>query len=525
MNIVAGGIAANIYSAAESQPEKLAVICGDDTLTYKELLVLCRGFAHFLRIRGVVRGEKVLLVSSNSIEFVAILVAIADLGAILAPISPSLSVEAMSKAINSIEARHVIANTQIIDALRKHDGVDENIDNWIRLDKPEIDDAGSHYLGCDIDFQESDFSPISDGEESLAYILTMTSGSTGDPKPIILTQGSKIARAKALTDLYDVDGNDIILAATPMYHSLAQRLVLTPLLNSGTSVIMPKYSVQNWLDMIDQHGVSFTIIVSSQIVAITQFLEKLTLEDRSDTSSLRMMVSSSAALKLEDKQRALNVFSCEFHECYGASEIAIATSLKLSLEQEDLGSVGFAAPGVDIEILSEDGDICQIGEVGEIACRTPMLFGGYYKLPEKTAQSMQDGFFKTGDLGRMDERGALYFCGRAKDVIIVGGMNVYPSDIENVISQIPGVFACAAFSMENDSLGEVPAIAIVKDAQLPEVDVTARAVRRVSSQHLADFQCPQRIVFIDALPTNNMGKLMRRELEAKYGSKDWTPKA
>lgn len=514
---MATGIADLVYQSAKRDPEKVAIVCGDTTLTYREFACLSMRLAEALKQRGVEAGDRIFLISNNSVKFAAILIAAADLGAVLAPVSTGLSIDAFLAGMKAISGQHVIAEEQTLASLKSAAPTDLQIENWICLNETSSDcfslEAAMNVIGLDVQ-------PQGQGAAELPFILTMTSGSTGQPKPIVLTQRAKIERAAALTALYEVDGSDTILAATPMYHSLAQRLVLTPLINGGTAIVMPQYSVRNWLEAVAIYQVSFTILVSSQIVAITKYVEKNQNDDH-HLSTLRVLVSSSAALKIEDKRRALNVFSCDIHECYGASEIAIATSLKLSLEQSDLGSVGFAAPDVDILILSEDGKPCPLGDVGEISCRTPMLFGGYYDQPEKTSDAMHGEYFKTGDLGRLDDRGALYFCGRKKDVIIVGGINVYPTDIENIVFQLPGVSSCAAFSMESDALGEVPALAIVKDLEGDEGDVTPRIIRRECSKKLADFQCPQRIVFLDALPTNPMGKLMRRELETKYGSKDW----
>lgn len=517
-------LAETIYENALKHPDRTAIVCGDDVLTYNEFASLCRRVAMVLHRRGVDVGDRILLIAENSISFAAVLVATADLGAILVPVSTSLSLAAIVTAGQSVHARHIIADDRVIAALQgeKQIGFGEGACLTLgKLQDQTHPSEGQMSLMEGVSALKAVPEAFGLGHDALSYILTMTSGSTGAPKPILLTQGSKTARASALVALYGVDENDTVLAATPMYHSLAQRLVLTPLLVGGTSVIMGPFTPQNWLESVCSHHVSFTILVSSQIVAISRYIKENSNDDLDECQSLRVLVSSSAALKITDKAEALEVFECDIYECYGTSEIAIATSLKLSADQEVLGSVGFAAPGVGIQILSEEDEVCKSGEIGEIVCRTPMLFGGYYEQEAQTQAAMYGEYFKTGDLGRIDAEGALHFCGRKKDIIIVGGINVYPSDIENVVLQMPGIFACAAFSMESNELGEVTAIAIVRDAMDETALVSARSVRRWCMGRLADFQFPHRIVFVEALPTNAMGKLMRGELSSSYGASTW----
>jgi long-chain acyl-CoA synthetase len=227
------------------------------------------------------------------------------------------------------------------------------------------------------------------------------------------------------------------------------------------------------------------------------------------------VVSSSARLDPGIKGELLKRFQCHFHECYGTSEIAIATNLDPKDALAHIDSVGRPAAGVDVKILRKDGTLAAIGEIGEIVCATPMLFGGYYQQPEKTSAAMWGDYFRTGDLGRLDGDGFLYYHGRAKELIISGGINIYPTDIEKVVDELEGVVECAAFALPDEQLGEIVALAVVR---APVDSITERQIKRHCASRLADFQQPRRIFIVDRLPRNAMGKLTKHLLSTQFAS-------
>jgi len=409
------------------------------------------------------------------------------------------------------DVRHVISVADTLAALRASD--EPNFlyvtGLWLSLDG-ELPGIES------LDMLVRNGSPFSKhsqepGEDD-PFILTMTSGSTGDPKPIILTQRTKFNRAMAAVKLYGITDADSILAATPLYHSLAERLVLLPLLVGGRSVLMTRFSPSEWLKCAREQSVTFTIAVSSQL---KQIADRLGCVDEMPIDSLRCVVSSSAQLDFHVKAELLSKLHCQFHECYGTSEIAIASDLNVVTDLEKLNSVGVAAPGVDVKILLQDGMIAECDEVGEIICKTPMLFGGYFKRPELTAESMWGEYFRTGDLGKLDEDGYLYYLGRVKEIIITGGINVYPQDIESVLAKHPSVLECAVFPLPDDVLGEIVAVAIVPRTS---DGINQREIKHLCADHLADFQQPRKYFILNELPKSGVGKIMKRMLPAICGT-------
>ena len=194
---------------------------------------------------------------------------------------------------------------------------------------------------------------------------------------------------------------------------------------------------------------------------------------------------------------------------YGTSEISTATDIDFKEMPEKQKSVGKALKGVDIAIRKEDGGLCRVGEIGEITCKTELLCSGYYGMPDAFEESCLEGFFKTGDLGYMDGDGYLYYTGRIKEIIITGGINVYPIDVENCVARLDSVKECAAFSYPDERLGEVVAVAVVEKESKK---INVHDIQVQCAQNLADFQQPHKIFVVDELPRNAMGKLVKGKI-------------
>lgn len=494
-------IADTIFAHAQRQPAHPAFQCEGITLDYAAFAVRSAHLSRALHELGVRRGAHIGVALPNCEEFALLLLAAADLGAVLVPVSPALPAAAIQRAFAATAVTHIVALAIVLRQLREECSKFMQALPGICLAEESVDGLLSI---ADLSMGPTPDTPLGLGRPEDAYILTMTSGSTGDPKPIIFEQRIKLARAQATVDLYGLHGGDRMLAATPMYHSLAQRLTLMPLLIGATAVIMSRFSVSAWLATVAEQEVTFTIAVSSQLAQIARD-EAAALEK----SALRCIVSSSALLETTLKQRLAELLRCEFHECYGTSETATATDLAIDPRDMSLASVGKALPGVHLRVVDVNGRDVAIGEEGEIVCRTPLLFAGYYKRPELTEQAMFGDYFRTGDAGRLDADGYLYFRGRLKEIIITGGINVYPKDVEEAVESLPWVAECAAFSLPDEGLGEVVALAVV-----PRENTKAdlRALKMHCADRLADYQLPRRYFVLNALPRNAMGKIVRHQL-------------
>ena len=490
-----------------AMPDKVAVHVGGRQYSYRQLFERTGGMHALLRDMGVVEGDCVLVALDNGIEFVETILAAAALGAMVAPVPTTSPPTALQSIMRATGARHLVAGCVPVRRL---------------LEVADIDAArvlivGTPLDGCRNHAESAKANPLvpCNIDPDSDFLLTMTSGSTGTPKPIVLTQAGKIRRAfEGARDLYGLGTDDVVIAATPMYHSLGFRLALMPLLLGATSVVMPAFTPRAYIEAVDRHKVTFSILVSSQIESV---LDDIAHGSRG-LASLKTLVSSSALLRPEVKTRCLQQLDCAFHECYGASEVGIVTDLGPCDAGEHQGSVGRALDYVDLKIFDQNANELPVGQVGEICCRTTTLFDGYYRQPAATAASMRDRYFLTGDLGYVDEEGYLYLAGRKKDIIIVGCSNVYPDDVEQVLRTAPGVGDCAVIGVADDYFGEAVLACIVTSSD----DADPRTIQAYCIERLADYQVPQAYEFVDQLPRTSLGKIRRQALRERFDGYDAT---
>jgi acyl-CoA synthetase (AMP-forming)/AMP-acid ligase II len=348
------------------------------------------------------------------------------------------------------------------------------------------------------------------------FLITLSSGSTGVPKPIVLSQAVKAARARQTWELYGLNDAEVVLCASPYFHSLGQRLVFVALLRGATLVHLAQFTPKQWLGLVATHKVSFVIAVSSHLYALKRHL----LENVEQIRSLRTIVTSSAPIDASFKEQLFREVGCDFHEIYGATEVAIASNLAPAHARRKFATVGLPCDGVEIRILDDAGRESPCNAIGEIAVSSPLAFAGYYRQPALTAASLRDGFFLTGDLGTIDEEGFLSYVSRKKDVIISGGINIYPGDIEKVLSQLPAVREAAVIGVEDELLGEV-LVAVCAGEGEADMEV---ALRGLANRHLAPFQRPLKYFFVEALPLTASGKIAKQVLRERYGALNdgWT---
>ena len=495
----------NIYQRVAQHalltPNKIAVTYQKQTLTYLQLIEKVDNLSSNLFRLGFHQQSKVALFCGNNIEFVLTLLAIAKLGAAVAPLPLTLKGQALTNALKGIGCDRVIAWSTVGKQILSKQLIEKSC--LVSLDKQVTDEVLFSDL---LSASSTEQLPIVDCDND--YILTLTSGSTGNPKPIVFSQTTKINRAfQATINYYQLTADDVVLVATPLYHSLAQRSLLMPLMLGACVVILPKFTINGWLHALTEHKVSFLFAVSSQLTALLPELE-----NNHGFRALKCLVSSSATLAKEDKAKLLNKLSCHFHECYGASEVGVVTDFDITALNQPVASVGKPLPFVDVKICNTQREILKEGEIGEIACKTSTAFKGYYGLAEQTAASFdQQGYFYTGDLGYLDAQGYLYFVGRTKEVIKSGGINVYPNDVEKVMSRVEGIKECAAIAMEDNQFGEVIWLCYVLESHVNEFD--EKKLARQAMAELIDYQLPRKYLHFEQFPKSALGKILKPEIK------------
>lgn len=486
-----------VRRVATSQPSKIALWCDDESIAYADLVEKAECLALALQERGVKSGETVGVILPNGVAFVLTILAASALGLAIAPFNTTMSPQQLRSGLAAASAKHVVCLGDQIPAV---DGLRIAL---VAADACVVSFASLLDQGSQLKQRGA---IVSDDEYlSLPYVLTMTSGSTGSPKPIVLLQKTKWLRAQAAIRLYKVSPDDVVLAATPLYHSLAERLLFVSLLLGCTLVLMNRYSPSYWVRVVKEHRVTFTIAVSSQLKGVLPLLL-----ESAGPLPLKTVVSSSAPISNGLKKDLLELTAFDFHECYGTSEIAIATNLDVRLHVGKLESVGIPLPEVQLKIMTASGEEAKVGEAGEILINSVYSAAGYLSLPELTSRAWQGGYFRTGDLGRLDADGFLYFLGRTKELIITGGINVYPVDIEIAAKRFAGVRDAVACGVPDSNLGEVVGLALQVDR---EGGFDFRRFRHHCAIALADFQQPRRIRLFEALPLTEIGKVDRRRIQ------------
>ena len=497
---------------ASRHPEKPAVISiGDESLTYLQLHELSQCIAANLARHLEKSGTSllvsqaqptVMLLSVDDPVSVATVLACNTLGLTVAPINPAISIQALKSARKAINASIILySNLYREESLELETTQCDAIDILSLTDQREV------------------LRYVKEIDPEYPYLLSLSSGSTGNPKPVIYTDSGKIQRALSTAVEFKFNQDDIILCASPFYHSLGQRLTFMPLALGATMVQLPRFSATAWLDAVAQQRVTVTICVSSHLFALKQHL--IDKDPRAD--SIRALVSSSASIDTTTKWALFDSGHFDFYEMYGASEVATATCLSGADPTEKRNSVGKACRGVEIRVVDEKHQNFAHNQSGEIAIKSPLCTPGYFNRPDLDDKAFHDGWFFTGDLGRIDEDGYLYFIDRCADIINSGGSNIYPSDVEASLRDHPRVRDCLVVGVGDSYLGEA-VVAVVMADDSGKVNLE-RDLRRHVRSSLAPSQQPLMYFLVDEFPLNGAGKIDRKQVRAYYNGLGLDPSA
>lgn len=359
--------------------------------------------------------------------------------------------------------------------------------------------------------QPTSFQTVSRAADDLAC-LVYTSGTTGRAKGAMITHGNLAANAIALHAFWKFRPGDVLIHALPLFHVHGLFVALhTALLNASRMILLPRFDAASVMRHLPQATV---------FMGVPTYYVRLLAEpafDRTLCTKMRLFVSGSAPLLTETfnefRQRTGHVIL----ERYGMTETGMNTSNPYDGERRG-GTVGLPLPGVEVRVADASDQPLPAGEIGGIQVRGPNVMPGYWRLPERRKDDFTaDGFFRTGDLGRFDAQGYLSIVGREKDLVISGGYNVYPKEIEMLLDELPGVEESAAFGVPHKDFGEALAVAIVAR---PGAKLTEQGVIAHVKDQLANFKVPKRVVFVSELPRNTMGKVLKSELRKTYGANE-----
>jgi malonyl-CoA/methylmalonyl-CoA synthetase len=351
--------------------------------------------------------------------------------------------------------------------------------------------------------------PVARNADDLAAIL-YTSGTTGRSKGAMLTHGNLAANAQTLHAYWQWQAGDVLLHALPLFH--VHGLFVAShgaLLNGSKMIFLPKFDSEQVIERLPRTTIFMGVpTYYVRLLADAAFTREV-------CANMRLFISGSAPLLLDTFNDFIARTGYTILERYGMSETNMLTSNPYDGERVG-GSVGFPLPGVSVRVTNDQGQACATDEIGAIQVKGPNVFKGYWRMPEKTAQEFTgDGYFITGDVGKFDEKGYLSIVGRSKDLIISGGFNVYPKEIETILDEMDGVVESAVIGVPHADFGEAVVAVVVAKANS---DLSADAMIATLKQKIANFKVPKKIHFVDDLPRNAMGKVQKKVLRERYAS-------
>ena len=467
------------------------------TLTYGGLLQDTARYANALAAQGLKPGDRLAVQVEKSPEAIILYLAAARAGVVFLPLNPAYTVAELDYFIGDAEPALVI-----VDPARH-----EAIEPIARARGAALETLGARGGGSLIERargQKTEFADAERGPDDLAALL-YTSGTTGRSKGAMLTQENLLSNAKVLTGYWRFTGDDVLLHALPIFHTHGLFVATNVVLAAGASMIfLPKFDAVQVMGLLPR---------ATSLMGVPTFYVRLLQQPAlsvETTRHIRLFVSGSAPLLAETHRAWSARTGHAILERYGMTETNMNTSNPYDGDRIP-GTVGFALPGVDLRITEpESGAEIPQGETGMIEVKGPNVFKGYWRNPEKTrAEFRPDGFFITGDLGMIDARGYVHILGRGKDLIISGGFNVYPKEIESEIDGLPGVVESAVIGVPHPDLGEgVTAVVVCAGEQL----VDEAAIQRRLKERLAGYKLPKRVIFVADLPRNAMGKVQKNLL-------------
>ena len=492
---------------AKAHPEKLALVCDGQTVSWGAFDQRINKIANLLLSMGVSKGDNIAIISPNSIPYAELFMGILRAGACVTPLSTMASPDALQKMLTDCGARAIFVAAQYLELV---DGFIADLDLArfaIDFDHPAFQPYGAAVDGA------SDSDPEIQIEMSDAFNLIYSSGTTGTPKGILHNHWMRSAQMDRVSP-NGYDDNARTLLSTPLYSNTTIVSFLPTLYGGSTVYLMPKFDARGYLEIVQREKITHTMLVPVQYKRIMDVPDF----DTFDLSSMQVKFSTSAPLRAEVKADVLARFPDKLLEYYGLTEGGGVTVLNSAEHPDKLHTVGQPAPGNEIRLIDETGAEVPKGTVGEICGRGPTMMAGYFGRDDLTADyiwrdAAGNVFFRSGDMGRFDEDGFLILSDRKKDMIISGGLNIYADDLELVLLADPDVTDAAVIGVPSDAWGETPygLVVLREGATRSGDDICADANAKLGkSQRLSAVELR------DELPRSSIGKILKKELRAPF---------
>lgn len=506
------GVASLIRGRSAQAPDKLAVSAGDRRTTLGDLDARASQVANGLLASSWTSPGIVALLDANTDVFLELLFGAAKAGWSVLPLNWRLAVPELAFMLDDAGVEVLVAGLEFRDAVET-----------LRQRCPSlrtviwIEPAANHGETYDAWRDRQDPADPGQAEDPASVVLHLyTSGTTGVPKAVRLTNANVLASAPSLAGAFGyAPPGDLALVCLPLFHVSGIMWVLACLYAGTSLLIMRKIDPHAILETVERHRITRLFLIPTIIRMLLETEGILT----ADLSSVQLIVYGASPIPVPLLRTALSTFRCQFAQVYGLTETTGAiTYLEPSDHEPSSGrllSCGRSLPGVDLRIVDAAGHDVPVASIGEIVCRTPQNMSGYWRRDNETAAAFLGEWLRTGDAGFVDEDGFVYIHDRIKDMVVTGGENVYPAEVESVLAAHPAVADVAVIGIPDERWGEAVAALVVRQ---PGVDVTAAEIIEFSKQQIAAYKAPKSVAFVASLPRNAAGKLLKQELRKPF----WT---
>lgn len=512
-------LASLLEHSARNHPEREAVVLGDTRLTYAQVDGAVNQVANLLVARGIRPGDKVALSCPNLPYFPIVYNGILKAGATVVPLNVLLKGREVAYHLDDSDAKAFFCfqgTPELPIGQEGHAGFEQTpgCEHFFMITADPAAPSpieGTETLGQGIGQQPPTFDTVEVDDDDTAVIL-YTSGTTGQAKGAELRHRNMLSNALVGKELFAADAErpDTYLCVLPLFHSFGQTVIMNGAFAfGGTVVMLPRFEAEPALQLMAKERVSFFAGVPTMYWGLLGVLDDAGVDVKQLAANLRLAASGGAALPVEVHKEFERRFGVTIMEGYGLSETSPVASFSVYGEPARPGSIGVPIPGVEMKLIKDDWSESEPGEIGEIAIKGPNVMKGYYRRPEATEEAIHDDWFRSGDLARKDEDGWYYIVDRSKDMILRGGYNVYPREVEEVLLTHPDVSLCAVIGVPDDSHGEEVKAVVIRnaDSSLTEDELVAWA-----KDQMASYKYPRTVEFRDELPMTATGKILKREL-------------
>ena len=483
-------------------PAKTAVICGHRRIDYATLEAKANQFAHALMARGLGVGDNLAIQSSNQLEYPIVHFGVAKSGAVLVHLSARYFQDELVYVLNKADAKLIVVEDALGAQMAEVQKQVPGLAAIVPLSTVDEFCAGHPETPPEVAI-----------DPAAACSMTYTGGTTGFPKGTLVSHRARAANMLAVLAQFDLREDDVVAVATPLFHVAGLAVWYQPAVALGaTCVFLPRWDTGAFIEAVEREAITNAFFVPTQLNDLLHHPDF----SRARLASLKTVSFAGAPMPLPLIQALMEALpDGTFIENYGQSETGPLTVCRTSERHDKLGSIGLPAVGVELRIVDPEGNVQPPGEVGEIITRGDHIMLGYHGEPEQTAALFKSGpeWLWTGDLGRRDEDGYITLVDRSRDIVIIGGENVYPAEVENALYGHDAVEECAVFGIPHERLGEVPAAAVVlkAGAKAEEDELIDFCAARIARN-----KRPRKIDFVSALPRTAVGKIQRNILRDPY---------